>query len=627
MVDYFGAPLNIKILRKIRISGRAVSSTMAILITAIGFQNCQNGFRSTSSAIQVEASVSPALNSGVHTYTWVGTSWSSCSALCGGGVQARLVTCQQDGGGVVDSSNCSGLQPAASQACNTEACGNYMWIQSGFGPCSQSCGGGNQTQTVTCENSAAQPVANSLCSGSAPASSQLCNPQVCSSSCPSGFSYNNGQCFPTPHSAQLNWFTVIDPFWSYGTYGGLARTGPVDYTQLFQPVNLWPNAMSHIQVFKVYAGAIISGNAQLLPIFNFLRQNGLALGVEFGPVTQPNGCPSIESYGGPGVAQQVVDGVKKNGGYLSFVAFDEPLYYAHYAASPECQISIPSLAVDVAQSVAIFRTGFPDVQIGDIEPSNSLPSMTDVGQWISAYQAQTGTPFSFFHDDGAAENSAWLSQTAALQKLLAAQAIPYGSLWTGCCGLTSDEEWMARTESRLMLYRNAGLATVSQNIFQSWEGLPSHALPETTSTSMTYLPNYAFSNRQNIFRFVSAKPIDHLLTLDVFEGESSARFSFEETSFRTLRNVEAGTVSLNRCYIPSANQHFLSTDVKCEGAGTNEGSLGFIYTGPTANAIALYRFFDPLSGDHLSTVDATEGQLARYQSEGIQGYAIPKDTL
>jgi len=58
----------------------------------------------------------------------------------------------------------------------------YSWSQSGFATCSVSCGGGTQTQTVTCINSDnSQVVNNSLCSGTAPSTSQSCNTQSCSS--------------------------------------------------------------------------------------------------------------------------------------------------------------------------------------------------------------------------------------------------------------------------------------------------------------------------------------------------------------------------------------------------------------------------------------------------------------
>lgn len=145
-----------------------------LVILAFGFQNCN---RPNFSAIQTEASIKPAT---VNSYVWVGTNWSICTNLCGSGTQTRSVTCQQEDGTVVNDSNCSNPKPVISQACNVQACEAYMWIQSGFTPCSVSCGGGTQTQTVSCKNAQNQTVSNSFCSGTQPATSQGCNTNVCS---------------------------------------------------------------------------------------------------------------------------------------------------------------------------------------------------------------------------------------------------------------------------------------------------------------------------------------------------------------------------------------------------------------------------------------------------------------
>lgn len=113
------------------------------------------------------------------TYAWVGSSWSSCSQLCGGGQQIRTVNCHSNTSAVVSESLCSGPKPAEMQSCNTQACTSYMWIQSGFGPCSASCGGGTQTQTVSCKDNNGNVVTDATCSGTRPASSRLCNVQAC----------------------------------------------------------------------------------------------------------------------------------------------------------------------------------------------------------------------------------------------------------------------------------------------------------------------------------------------------------------------------------------------------------------------------------------------------------------
>lgn len=58
----------------------------------------------------------------VYTYDWNTSDWESCTALCGGGTQARSVFCLRDDGTPVDDSFCTETKPAISQACNTQSC-------------------------------------------------------------------------------------------------------------------------------------------------------------------------------------------------------------------------------------------------------------------------------------------------------------------------------------------------------------------------------------------------------------------------------------------------------------------------------------------------------------------------
>jgi len=100
-------------------------------------------------------------------------------ATCGGGSQSQSVICQDSTGKTVDDSFCSGSKPSTSQTCNPQACLTYNWAQSGFGACSATCGGGTQTQTVTCKDNLGNTVNNSFCTGAMPATTQTCNPQAC----------------------------------------------------------------------------------------------------------------------------------------------------------------------------------------------------------------------------------------------------------------------------------------------------------------------------------------------------------------------------------------------------------------------------------------------------------------
>lgn len=149
-------------------------------LTLLGlFQNCAKPFAPTPAQTDAASQAPSPSATGIPTYGWLGTTWSACSSLCAGGVQTRNVTCVNDLSAAVDDSHCPLPKPATSQSCNTQACETYMWIQSGFSPCSVSCGGGTQSQTVLCKNSSAQTMTDSFCTSTKPATSQSCNPQAC----------------------------------------------------------------------------------------------------------------------------------------------------------------------------------------------------------------------------------------------------------------------------------------------------------------------------------------------------------------------------------------------------------------------------------------------------------------
>src|SRR5262249_45833479 len=57
--------------------------------------------------------------------------------------------------------------------------GGDLWVEGGFGPCSFSCGGGRQTETVTWRASDESTVNDSSGAGPKPPSSRACNTQAC----------------------------------------------------------------------------------------------------------------------------------------------------------------------------------------------------------------------------------------------------------------------------------------------------------------------------------------------------------------------------------------------------------------------------------------------------------------
>ena len=103
---------------------------------------------------------------------WSTGPWSACSGTCPTGTQTRTVGCAFD--------ICTGPRPADQRDCDIP-CGptpdpetpptEGPWTTGDWGPCSESCGPGMQSRSVTCEYDS--------CTGSAPPSTQACNEGDC----------------------------------------------------------------------------------------------------------------------------------------------------------------------------------------------------------------------------------------------------------------------------------------------------------------------------------------------------------------------------------------------------------------------------------------------------------------
>ncbi len=165
-------------------------ATMTEACNQVGFDSTpqQKSATSTSTGTgtgtitQPGGSTGTITQPGTGTPIWVQSGFNTCSIACGGGVQTQTVTCQDGNGHILPDSMCTGVKPPSSQSCNTQACTTtYTWLAGAWGPCSVTCGGGTQTRPITCQNTSGMTVSNSLCNpATMPASGQSCNIQACS---------------------------------------------------------------------------------------------------------------------------------------------------------------------------------------------------------------------------------------------------------------------------------------------------------------------------------------------------------------------------------------------------------------------------------------------------------------
>ncbi|ACL04284.1 Thrombospondin, type 1 repeat protein [Desulfatibacillum aliphaticivorans] len=127
---------------------------------------------------EIKPSSSQACNEDPCVYSWMVSAWGDCSAACGGGMQTRSVTCQDQTGNIAADGLCTGAKPSETQACNTEAC-VYNWVVSAWGDCSADCGGGTQTRSVACQDQGGNVVSDGNCADAKPSATQSCNTDAC----------------------------------------------------------------------------------------------------------------------------------------------------------------------------------------------------------------------------------------------------------------------------------------------------------------------------------------------------------------------------------------------------------------------------------------------------------------
>ena len=120
-------------------------------------------------------------------YGWDLGAWGVCDKVCGSGTQTRSVSCrEQTTDTIVADSFCDSisLKPPTQQICDSDC----QYITGSWGACSVSCGGGQQTRSVTCLRTEMDGSTTTLrlrdCEedstlGSVPSDTQDCNTDPC----------------------------------------------------------------------------------------------------------------------------------------------------------------------------------------------------------------------------------------------------------------------------------------------------------------------------------------------------------------------------------------------------------------------------------------------------------------
>ena len=134
-----------------------------------------------------------------------------------------------------------------------------------------------------------------------------------------------------------------------------------------------------------------------------------------------------------------------------------------------------------------MRAEWPEVVVGDIEPTPSPVSAIDLSDWLAAYGATAGEPFAFLHLDMDWSRFGWADLALDIEHASRGQGVPIGMIYNGGAA-TTDAAW-AQIAGRRVLAHRADAARPEHVIFQSWMDKPDRVLPESDRTTFTALVN------------------------------------------------------------------------------------------------------------------------------------------
>ena len=274
----------------------------------------------------------------------------------------------------------------------------------------------------------------------------------------------------------------------------LNPSGSTDYMALFRRGAQWKRAARHVRVFKLYGGWILyagATQAQLRLIIADLKRRHIALAVEAPALPATSTCGNgVEGFhDSAGSAAILASKIKRAGGTLKYVAFDEPFAFGSlYDGANSCQWTAQRVAGDLHHYVRSLRRWFPHVVAGDIEPLWAGHDPQALADWMGAYKRATGSRLGFFHLDLDYDNlPKWPQEAHSLERAAHTHGIPFGIIYYGGYAASTDLEWTSSAEQRFVEYEAQAGFRPDQAVLQSWEDKPDQALPETQQGTFTWL--------------------------------------------------------------------------------------------------------------------------------------------
>ena len=291
---------------------------------------------------------------------------------------------------------------------------------------------------------------------------------------------------PDLNQVPLYWFAPLPPM---PTGPGRPFTGSDDFMDLFEPEAPWVEAQVRLHVFKLYGEwvAYHATDAQLRQAVLAIRARGLALAVEAGPLNATAECgQGIEGFAGTDEGTLIAGRILAAGGTLDLIAMDEPYYYGHFYDGPNaCNWSAEEIAAEVDGFIQHMRGFFPDVRVGDTEPTPHPVMAADYTGWLSTFRETAGYDLDFLHLDIDWSRTDWPVMANEIDAFGEEFGVQVGIIYNGGGVVSDDETYLSIAGERVKNYELAHGGTPEHVLFQSWDDKPDRALPDSDEFTFT----------------------------------------------------------------------------------------------------------------------------------------------
>jgi hypothetical protein len=306
---------------------------------------------------------------------------------------------------------------------------------------------------------------------------------------------------PTPDLSPrpLAWFAPLPPM---PTGPGREFIGSVDFLDLFADGAAWDAAVGHLHVFKLYGEwvAYHASDAQLRLAVEAIRDRGLALAVEAGPLDPPAECgQGIEGFAGTDEGRLIARRILDAGGRIDLIALDEPLFFAAIYDGPNaCGWDADHVAAEVGEYIGVMRGYFPDLIVGDTEPLAGASTASTYTRWLETFRSVNGFDLAFLHMDIDWGRPTWPGEVKTIEDFGRSLGVPVGIIYTGNFQDSTDEAWLSIAGERALRYEDQTGGRPEHVLFQSWNDKPDQALPDSEPYTFTGFVRAYFEDRGSL---------------------------------------------------------------------------------------------------------------------------------